>query len=60
MSTLTTNLEESGIRKAEQAKVKDVALNMLKEGICCSIIAKCTGLSREDVKILDSQHECNH
>ncbi len=28
--------------------VKTIALKMLDEGVCCSIIARCTGLSKEE------------
>ena len=39
--------------------VKTIALKMLEEGICCSIIARCTGLTKEEIKKLNN-HECDH
>jgi hypothetical protein len=38
--------------------VKTIALKMLEEGIC-SIIARCTGLTKEEIKKLNN-HECDH
>ena len=39
--------------------VKTIALKMLEEGICCSVIARCTGLAKEEIKKLNG-HECDH
>ena len=43
----------------EQEKINVIALKMLQEGICCSVIARCTGLSKEEIKKLNN-HECDH
>ena len=43
----------------ELATVKFIALKMLEEGICCSVIARCTGLAKEEIKKLNN-HECSH
>lgn len=40
-------------------KAKNVALEMLETGICCSIIANRTGLSKEEIQKLKN-HECKH
>lgn len=45
------------IDSLEEAKNK--ALIMLEEGVCCSVIAKCTGLSKEEIKKLNN-HVCDH
>lgn len=46
---VTGNLEEA----------KNVVLEMLEKGVCCSVIANRTGLSKEEIKKL-SNHVCDH
>lgn len=40
-------------------KAKNIALEMLEAGICCSVISNRTGLSKEEIKKLNN-HECKH
>jgi predicted transposase YdaD len=60
MGTLVRKFEENGIQKGKLEQAKSIALSMLQDGMCCSAIAKYTGLSKEEVKNLDSTHKCNH
>ena len=60
MGTLAHKFEEDGIQKGKLEQAKSIALSMLQDGMCCSAIAKYTGLSKEEVKNLDSTHKCNH
>ena len=72
MGTLARKFEEDGIQKGLEQGVqqgiqtgkleqaKSIALSMLQDGMCCSAIAKYTGLPIEEVKNLDSTHKCNH
>ncbi len=46
--------------KTDKEKTKEMALKMLQDGMCCSTIAKYTGLSKEEVKSLDKSHTCVH
>ena len=56
MNELTRKIE----KEDEHKKVKDIALSMLQDGMCCGTIAKYTGLSKEEVQSLDKSHTCNH
>lgn len=68
MSTMAEDYINEGIKKGVQQgvqqgilqKSKDIALKLLQVGMCCSEISKITGLSREEIKSLDNNHECNH
>jgi len=60
MGTLVHKFEENAIQKGKLEQAKSIALSMLQDGMCCSSIAKYTGLSKEEVKNLDSTHKCNH
>ncbi len=53
-----TSLEDQLLKENEQKK--SIALKMLQDGVCCSAIAKYTGLSKEEIRNLDLSHECNH
>lgn len=46
--------------KLELETTKAIAIKMLQGGICCGVIARCTGLSKEEVMNLDKKHKCNH
>ena len=46
--------------KLELETTKTIAMKMLQEGVCCGVIARCTGLSKEEVMNLDKKHKCNH
>ena len=47
----------TGASNLEEAK--RMALEMLGQGVCCGVIAKHTGLSKEEIKKLNN-HECDH
>lgn len=51
--------EEMTINEHELEKAKTIALQMLEQGICCGVIAKQTGLSKEEIKKL-TNHTCDH
>lgn len=51
--------EQVSTKTSELREVKTIALKMLEQGICCGVIAKCTGLSKEEIKQLNN-HECSH
>ena len=38
---------------------KSIALEMLEQGVCCGVIAKRTGLAKEEIKKLNN-HVCDH
>lgn len=40
-------------------KAKNLALEMLEAGICCTVIANRTGLSKAEIQKLNN-HECKH
>ena len=44
----------------EKKAAEQEAFKLLQSGMCCSEISKITGLSREEIKSLDNNHECNH
>lgn len=50
-------MNEIDINELEKAKI--MALQMLEQGICCGVVAKHTGLSKEEIKKLNN-HECDH
>ena len=64
MATLTDQFEKCDIKQDLQTEklehIKSIALKMLQDGMCCSAIAKYTGLSKEEVKNLDNAHKCDH
>ena len=60
MGTLAHKFKDEGKEEGKLEQAKSIALSMLQDGMCCSAIAKYTGLSKEEVKILDSTHRCNH
>ena len=44
----------------EKMAAEQEAFKLLQSGMCCSEISKITGLSREEIKSLDNNHECSH
>jgi predicted transposase/invertase (TIGR01784 family) len=60
MGTLAHKFKDEGKEEGKLEQAKSMALKMLQDGMCCSAIAKYTGLSKEEVKNLDSTHKCNH
>ena len=60
MGTLAHKFKDEGKEEGKLEQAKSIALSMLQDGMCCSAIAKYTGLSKEEVKNLDSTHKCNH
>ncbi len=51
---------QEGKQQGIQEGIKLAAFKMLQAGICCNEISRITGLSKIDIKNLDSKHECNH
>lgn len=56
--------KQQGIQEGKQQGIQEgirlSAFKMLKAGMCCSEIARITGLSKAEIKNLDNKHECNH
>ena len=46
--------------KQEKKAAEQEAFKLLQSGMCCSEVSKITGLSREEIKSLDNNHECRH
>ena len=51
---------QEGKQQGIQEGIKLAAFKMLQAGMCCSEIAKITGLSKTEIGNLDNKHECNH
>ena len=58
-----SEIEQDGNQITMVAKdleaAKSMALEMLGQGVCCGVIAKRTGLAKEEIKKLNN-HVCDH